>query len=928
MVHLPPTAKSLAFKVQQLSVLPVVLCISLIGLGIAIVQLLDTQSLEHKRNALASRWLVSLTQQALENNNTDHIRASFEDMMEMPNMRGIYLIDHEGNYLLKQGQRPNPKIAQHLDDQPTSWGSEYYYFYSTPIIDKTSANNPIHKGWIVVSINHAGLGIRQYQGLSVILAGLLLGVAVLSLLAWRLTRSLEAPLHNVQRTLLDYSRAKFDSRTPLVGCIEMQNLALSVNELGEKLQFAADDVKQQVDQATSDLQETLDTVEIQSIELDIARKKAVQASRTKSEFLANTTHEIRTPINGILGFTSLLLKSPMTTQQREYLRTIAHSSQGLLTIINDILDFSRLEENRLTLDRGPFNLRVVIEETLQILSPAASEKQLFLASSSNPEVPLHLVGDALRIKQVLTNLISNAIKFSDDGNIIASTHLISRSDQNVSIKVCIEDTGIGIDPEQKEALFEAFKQADASDSRQRGGTGLGLAIAKGLVSKMGGEIGIESTPQMGTNAWFTLPLPTQKNVIENKNTDLIGKKAAIYIANSFIEKQVLEYFDLWGVDVVTCQSPEDLASQCLQNDSHTRQGEFDFMLLVPSLADDINRLNQVVSAAQYCPILISALPDSSFAYNEALHQSGADILFLPISHDHLYQVLRDELQPPRQAPRQALAPRLEQTDKVVLVVDDNPANLQLVSTFLSNLGAVVLEARSGFEALSQIDKHAIDLVFMDIQMPQMDGIEATRRIRQKETRGGRIPIIALTAHDLSGQKGKLLRAGFDDYTSKPVSEDQLAHLLSVWLKLVPAEPDTATVAEVIAPSDMPQSSIMDLQDALRLSNGKRDLARDMLTKLTEGLSQEAETISSLYQQQRWPALQEVVHRLYGGCCYCGVPELREASGKLDASLVKETHQSLDSELNHVLKAIQRLREWVDEHDLDIIFDTEDTTISH
>jgi two-component system, NarL family, sensor histidine kinase BarA len=922
-VRLPTTSKSLAYKIQQLSILPVLLCITLIGVGIASVQLIETRDLEHKRNATASLWLSSLIKHSLTTAEISpsamkHIEASFDDMLEMPSMRGIYLIDSNGKVLIKRGQRPSIDFTRQLGDSASHWGNDDNYYYSTPIVDNLPSGESIHRGWLLAAVNHSGLTTKQYKGLSVILAGVLLAFTVLITLAWKLTRSIEAPLQDIQQTILDFSRQKLKSRVTERGSHELQSLANSVNELGVKLLSDSNSIRQQIDQATSDLQETLDTVEIQSIELDLARKRAEEANRSKSQFLANTTHEIRTPINGILGFTSLLLKSPVSTQQREYLRTIAHSSMGLLTIINDILDFSRLEEDRLTIDKTPFNLRQVIDETLQILAPSASEKQLYLVANNEPDVPLHLLGDALRIKQVLTNLVSNAIKFSDSGNVVVQTQLMSTQANIALLKISVLDCGIGIDPKHRETLFEAFRQADASDSRQRGGTGLGLAIAKGLVEKMGGAIGIDGHTEHGTVAWFSLPLPVQQNVLEEAGKTLKAQQAIVSISCPLLQKQLDEYFGLWGIKYQSVESTEQLTSLGLnQADTHCP----DFTLIIPDANDEPQLLMKLAQSGDYGKTFIAVLPDSALAYNEVLQNSGAHVIFLPLSHDHLYQVLCDALDN-----NQLPAPQetLNVNDKTVLVVDDNPANLQLASTFLSNLGLQVREANSGMEALSIVSEDSIDLIFMDVQMPLMDGIETTRNIREREVSGRRIPIIALTAHDMSDQKAKLLQAGMDDYTSKPVSEQQLLHLIKQWIKATPelTSPAAQDLATTTPKTPFPQSSVMDLQDALRLCNGKKDLARDMLTKLTANLGRETEEISLLYQQQAWAQLQDKVHRLYGGCCYCGVPELRDASGALDSLLEKGDHTHLADALNALLKAIQRLREWVEDHDLDIIFDME------
>lgn len=930
-MQLPLLSKSLMFKIQQLSVVPVLICITLIGVGYAFLHTQESRAVEHQRSLLAANWLAALTKTAIARDDVQHITHVFGDLLEIPYIRGVYLITPEGDVSVQLGQRASRDIHTHLANAPSRWSVGGNHYYSVPVTEQSAAASR-HLGWVVFSVNRGAQNILQYQTIIVTLFAILVASCSLILLAWRLTRNMEMSLQGSQRTLQDFTRYKFDSRAPVRGCIELQSLAQSVNELGSSLQQAQKNVRKQVEQATSDLQETLETVEIQSIELDIARRNAVAANRAKSEFLANTTHEIRTPINGILGFTNLLLKSPLTTQQREYLRTIAHSSQGLLTIINDILDFSRLEEDELSLDRAPFTLRQVIEEALQILAPSASEKQLYLIATSEPDVPQHLLGDALRLKQVLINLVSNAIKFSDTGDIVVRSCLVEETQKCATIRISVEDSGIGIDPQLTESLFEPFKQADASDSRLRGGTGLGLAIAKGLVEKMGGSIKIDSRLEHGTTVCFTLPLPKQQTLIQSRQDDLRGKKGLIYVENPRIAQQLAEYLTQWGVERQLFDSVIELESHCcLQSTAHAEcygaeQNQPDFIFIIANPHTLTSAALRQMHQSSPLPVLVATLPDSPLAYDESLHKTDINLLFLPLSQDHLYQVLCDTLIPSATPATTVTVPQYPAA--TVLVVDDNAANLQLTSTLLASLGLNVRTANSGAEALKLMDVYPVDLVFMDVQMPRMDGIETTQHIRAREHMNQKVPIIALTAHNVNELKTKILKAGMNDSVSKPVSEEQLIHILKRWLSLSPIATSSRVenvdvaphLAELITGTHIPQSSVMNLQEALRLSNGNKALARDMLSKLVQDLPSDAELIVKLYKEQRWSELQERIHHLYGGCCYCGVPELRQAAAELD-NLLLGGHTPPHRELNRLLKAIQRLREWVDSHDLDIIFDT-------
>src|SRR5690606_13867888 len=302
-----------------------------------------------------------------------------------------------------------------------------------------------------------------------------------------------------------------------------------------------------------------ETIEIQNIELDLARKEALEASRIKSEFLANMSHEIRTPLNGILGFTHLLQKSDLTPRQQDYLATIEKSADSLLGIINEILDFSKIEAGKLVLESVPFNLRDLIEDTLTILGPAAHAKQLELVSLVYRDTPLSLVGDPLRLKQVLTNLVSNAIKFTNEGTVVVRAMVEDERSDRAQLRISVQDTGIGLTDQDLRALFQAFSQADNSISRQPGGTGLGLVISKRLIEQMGGEIGVDSIPEEGSEFWVSLSLPKARDDAEDlPRAALLGRRVGLLEQHPLARQALQHQLEACGLAVLSFDSLDQL----------------------------------------------------------------------------------------------------------------------------------------------------------------------------------------------------------------------------------------------------------------------------------------------------------------------------------------------------------------------------------
>lgn len=763
-------------------------------------------------------------------------------------------------------------------------------------LGKTQQPRPMGSVNLYISRQHLQQKTRQIITQSGVYFVALLVMA--TLLTVVISRRITAPVFRLVEHLRHVETGQLGKTVEATETNEIGALQAGFNRMSHALLTNRRHLNHRIQQATQQQHEAITDLESKNRELGFARDLAQEANRSKSRFLANMSHEIRTPINSIKGFISLLGQSTLKASQRRYVDIITKSTHDLTAIVDEILDFSKMESGKLHIVNDVFDLYEVIEQTRDLLFISVLTKGIDLNLIIFSDTPQWVIGDKLRLKQILLNLIGNAVKFTDQGRVVVKVSLEELDEDHCSLSICVEDSGIGISEQDQQSLFQAFTQVESSTTRHFSGTGLGLVISRNLAALMGGSITMQSTLGEGSKFSLQLPFKLGESCADPGGANADPVSALIFASAKVDLMEVQSLFDRAGIITECEQIDSNAGIEPLLQSIRRNRGHLDLLVFdLRHINIDLDGLLEQQALAGLRVIVMHYDPGVGLP----ARPGRTEFVSIINTSRQIAQIVNRNTPVPTVLPSSNEAQSM--VAKKVLLVDDNQVNLKLASELIRLWGHQVHAAEHGEQAFEIYRREKFDLVVLDIQMPDIDGVSLLHKMREYNP-GDTTPFVALTANVLNHEGNRLLELGFDYFIGKPIDEAKFRRLLD-------GDPKRRSIAQDIDLYAADSACSLDYARSLQLSAGNESLLKQIFTILQRDIPQQRQQLAEAFTEQDYGRLGALAHKLQGVTCYVSLPRLRRIVLALQQQLAGESgeslerlHQQLETELDAIAREVE------------------------